>query len=693
MLTQALLALALAAARPFGPDDLVALPRVSAPAISPDGTRAAYTIGRPAPGGDKLRSALWLATALDRSTWNKAGLPAPRQLTSGEERVSAPRFAPDGRHLAFVSDRATPPQVFMLDLVAGGEALKVTSLPGGVSDFLFTPDGKALLVTSDIHPECGGDADCHARVEEELRGRPHVATRLLFRHWKEWRERIRSHLFRVPLDGGPALDLTPGERDVPPVQRGTVDDLAVSPDGKTVYFVAVTDPVEAISTNADVYAVPAGGGEARRITSGPGWDGIPRPSPDGRQLAWLSMARAGYEADRLRIMVAAADGSGAREVAPELDLPASDLTWAKGGRALRFLALERGVHRLFEVDVRSGRVTALAHGAGAPGTARNVESICWSADGERAVALLDGLLDPPELARLGADAKGNLQWSRVTAHAADALADVPRPTVHELAAKAKDGTALHGFLLLPPGAKAGERLPGLLLVHGGPQGAWTDGWTFRWNAMLYAAQGYAVVLPNPRGSTGYGQAFTDAVSRDWGGAPYEDVLALLDAAVEAGAVDGERTCAAGASYGGYMVNWLNATTTRFRCLVAHASIFDLRMAYYTTEELWFPEWEQGGTPFGAPEAYERFSPSRLAGRMRTPTLVTHGEQDYRCTVDQAYATFTALQRQGVPSKLVIFPDEGHWILRPKNSKAFYDVVLAWLGDHLGPRRTATTSAP
>jgi dipeptidyl aminopeptidase/acylaminoacyl peptidase len=247
--------------------------------------------------------------------------------------------------------------------------------------------------------------------------------------------------------------------------------------------------------------------------------------------------------------------------------------------------------------------------------------------------------------------------------------------------------------MLPPGAKSGERLPGLVLVHGGPQGAWTDGWTFRWNAMLYASQGYAVVMPNPRGSTGFGQAYTDAVRERWGAEPYEDVLAVVDAAIESGAVDGARTCAAGASYGGYMVNWINANTTRFRCLVAHAGLFDLRMAYYTTEELWFPEWDHGGVPWERPEAYDRWSPSRLAGRMRTPTLVTHGELDYRCTVDQGYATYTALQRQGVPSKLVIFPDEGHWIQRPKNSKVFYDVVLAWLDGHLGQRRAETANAP
>jgi len=683
MLTSALLALALLAPRPFGPDDLVALPRVASPAISPDGKRVAYTVARPVQGGEKLLSALYL--------WDGG---APRKLTSREERVSSPRFAPDGKRIAFVSDRAGTPQAFVLDLAAGGEAAQATALATGVNDLLWTPDGRALLATSDVYPECGVDAACTARIEAEPKGKPRSTTRLLYRHWTEWRERVRSHLLKVPLDGGPVVDLTPGDRDVPPYHRGAIDDVAVSPDGRTVYFVAVSDPVEAISTNGDVYAVPLAGGEARRITTGAGWDGLPRPSPDGRQLAWLSMARAGYEADRLRIMVAAPDGSGAREVAPALDLSAGDLNWAKGGRALRFTALRGGVHVLLEVDVRTGKVTEPARTV--PGRSpANVTSPAYSADGERVVALVDSLVAAPEVARLADDAKesGVLRWRTLTAYAADALAGFPRPTVRELSAKAKDGTALHGYLMLPPGAKAGERLRGLVLVHGGPQGAWVDGWTFRWNALLYASQGYAVVMPNPRGSTGYGQAYTDAVRERWGGEPYEDVLAVVDAAIESGAVDGARTCAAGASYGGYMVNWINANTTRFRCLVAHAGLFDLRMAYYTTEELWFPEWEQGGVPWERPEAYERWSPSRLAGKMRTPTLVTHGELDYRCTVDQAYATYTALQRQGVSSKLVIFPDEGHWIQRPKNSKVFYDVVLAWLEGHLGPRRAETATAP
>jgi dipeptidyl aminopeptidase/acylaminoacyl peptidase len=266
--------------------------------------------------------------------------------------------------------------------------------------------------------------------------------------------------------------------------------------------------------------------------------------------------------------------------------------------------------------------------------------------------------------------------------------------VRRLAAVSRDGTKVPGWLVLPPGRRPGERLPAVVLVHGGPQGAWDHAWTWRWNVMAFAAQGWAVVLPNPRGSTGYGQAHVDAISRAWGAA-YEDVMASLDAAIAAGDVDGARTCAAGGSYGGFMVNYINGQTDRFRCLVAHAGLFDLASSWGTTDELWFPEWDVGGggPPWERPEAYARFSPDRFAGRWKTPTLVSHGELDYRCTVDQAYAAFTALQRGGIDSKLLVFPDEGHWIQRPKNSKVFYDVVFGWLADHLGTAADATAKAP
>jgi dipeptidyl aminopeptidase/acylaminoacyl peptidase len=684
MLTSALLALALAAGdapRTFSVDDLLSLARVESPAVSPDGSRVAFTVARAAPGGDKLVSGLWIAPGTGGE---------PRRLTSyADERVSAPRFSPDGKKLAFLSNRGGTTQAWVLDL-SGGEATRATSLPGGASAVLWTPDGASLLVAVDVDPRCGADAACNERSEAAAKDRPHVATRLLHRHWNAWRERVRTHVLRVPLDGGAAVDLTPGDRDAPPYARGGEKDLAVSPDGRTLYFVAVSDPVEATSTNADVYAVPLEGGEPRRVTSGPGWDGSPRPSPDGARLAWLSQPRAGFESDRFHVMVADAEGGGARDLTAAFDLSAEDLHWVRGGKALRFTASTEGSTALYEVDLRSGRVERVTD----PAFAAHASGLSASSDGAVLAAVVDSMTDPPELGLLRRRGKGaGLEFVAVTSFARSALRGVPRPEVRPLSAVSADGTRVPGWLVLPPRRRAGERLPAVVLVHGGPQGNWGHAWTWRWNAMAFAAQGWAVVLPNPRGSTGWGQAYVDAISRRWGAA-YDDVAAVLDAAIAAGDVDGGRTCAAGASFGGFLVHYMNGQTDRFRCLVAHAALFDLADAWATTDELWFPEWDiGGGPPWERPEEWERFSPSRSVARWKTPTLVSHGELDYRCTVDQGYAAFTALQRRGIRSKLLVFPDEGHWILRPKNSKVFYDVVFGWLGDHLGTAAGASAKAP
>jgi dipeptidyl aminopeptidase/acylaminoacyl peptidase len=681
MPTLAVVALALAAAQgagaPFGADDLLALDRVSSPAMSPDGSRVAFVVSRPALGGDRLASSLWVVAASGGE---------PHRLTRADERVSGPAFSPDGKRVAFVSDRGGgEPQAWVIDL-AGGEALQASALPTGADAVLWTPDGKALLVLSDVDPACGADARCAERAQLEAKGKPHATGRLLFRHWNAWRDRVRSHVLRVPLDGGAPIDLTPGDRDVPPAERGSRRDLAVSAETGLLYFVAVSDAVEATSTNADVYAVPLAGGEARRITSGPGWDGSPRPSPDGKLLAWLSQPRAGYESDRFHVMVAGADGGSPRDLTASSDLSADELYWADRGRAIRFLALSAGVHRLYEVEVATGKVRALT-------PSRNLSSISATPDGRVAAALVDSLTSPPEVALVDRAYGGGVTASPRTSFAATAMARFALGTPRRLDATGKDGQAIHGWIVTPPGHRPGERHPAVVLVHGGPQGAWTDGWSWRWNPMVYAARGFTVVMPNPRGSTGYGQAYTDAVRENWGGTPFDDVMALTDAAIASGDADGGRMCAAGASYGGYMVNWINGHTDRFRCLVVHAGPFDLEMSYYDTEELWFPEWEMGGPPYERPEAYARWSPHRFVSAWKTPTLVSHGELDYRVTLTQGLGTFTALQRRGVESRLLVFPDEGHWIAKPKNAKAFHDVVLGWLSEHLAAASPQASKAP
>jgi dipeptidyl aminopeptidase/acylaminoacyl peptidase len=683
-----LLSAALAAAPERGPftiEELLKIERVSAPATSPDGSQVAFVVARASPDGKKMLSALWVSRT-STSTGNPRGVKAlakgappreARQLTFGaNERVSSPRFSPDGRRLAFVSNREGADQAFVLDL-AGGDARRATSLSTGVNELLWTPDGTALLVTSDVDPKCGADDACNAKAEEAAEGAPKQSDRLLYRHWNAWRDRVRSHVLRVPLDGGEVVDLTPGDRDVPPVQRGDAGDLAVSADGKTVYFVAVTDRVEATSTNGDVYAVPVTGGAARQITSGKGWDGKPRPSPDGKRLAWLSQPRAGYESDRYHVMVANADGSGARDLTPKTELSADDLFWAANGEVLRFTALEKGRHGLYEVEVATGKLRAIA-------TDRNVVTLAPSKDGSVVAATVDSLTAPPEIAVLGrVDVKEpRVGFVPLTAFGAKVMSKVAVGTPRHVEAKGKDGATIHGWIVTPPGHREGERHPTVVLVHGGPQGAWNDAWTFRWNAMIYAARGWTVVMPNPRGSSGYGQDYQDAVRDNWGGTPYDDVMAFTDAAIAAGAADGERMCAAGASYGGYLIYWMNGQTDRFDCFVSHAGNFHMEMAYYDTEELWFPEWEHLGTPWERPDAYARWSPHRFVQNWKTPTLVTHGELDYRVNVAQGLSAYTALQRRGIPSKLLVFPDEGHWIAKPKNASVFHDVVLAWLAEHL-----------
>jgi dipeptidyl aminopeptidase/acylaminoacyl peptidase len=665
MIPGAALALALAASQPFSTEDLLALPRVSSPAISPDGATVLFTVSRPNRTEDALTSALF-------SVPSSGGRPR-RLLPEGMDAYS-PRFSPDGRSIAFVGVAQGDAQAWVLGPT--GRARKVTALHAGVDALAWTPDGRALLVVSDVDPACGADAPCNARAAKAASARPRVATRLLFRHWSSWRERVRSHVLLVPLAGGAPVDLTPGDRDAPPWMRGGIGDLAVSPDGRTLYFTAVSDAVEAASTNADLYAVPLEGGAARRLTSGPGWDGSPRPSPDGERLAWRAQLRAGAESDRYRIFIAATDGTGARDLTPGIDLSVEELYWVDGGRALRFIAQQAGRRRLFELEPGSGAVRPLTGEL-------HLADLAASPDGRFAAAVVSSFTSPPEVALLEpASGPEPLSPRRLTSLTGDAMARVGLGSVRPFEARAKDGTRIPGWIVTPPGHRPGERHPAVLLLHGGPEDAWLDEWHWRWNAMLWSAQGFTLVMPNPRGSTGYGQPFVDAVRNDWNGAPFDDVMAFLDAAVAAGEVDDTRVCAAGASYGGYLAHVMNGRTDRFRCLISHASLFDVELAWYGTDELWFPEWEFG-LPWSSPESYARASPRRTVERWRTPSLVTHGELDYRVSVGQALGAFAALQRLRVESRLVVFPDEGHWIQKPRNARAFHEEAFGWLRRFLG----------
>jgi dipeptidyl aminopeptidase/acylaminoacyl peptidase len=664
MTTSLLLSLTLLAGpekRPLRIDDLLALPRPGAPVVSPDGRRVAFTVARGRADGSGSDAALWLLE-----------LPggAPRPLTFGKEVASSPSFSPDGRRLAFLSTRSGKPQPWLLDL-DGGEAAPVAGLAGTPSELRFTPDGQGLLVLSDVDPACGADAACNEARDRAQETRPHVATRLLYRHWSEWRERLRTHVLRLPLGGGPAQDLTPGDRDAPPFDRGELRDVAVSGDGRDLLFTAVSDPVEAVSTNGDLYAAPLAGGPARRLTTGPGFDRAPLPSPGGRRLAWRSQAEAGYESDRWRLLLAGPDAANPRDLTAGTELSGSELWWSGPDRLL-FTAEEDAATAVYQVDVQGGAPRRLHRGG-------HLAQLSASADGRVVVGLYDTLDHPTELALVE---PGGLRV--ITRFAAEVMEQVVLGQVSRTTARSRDGTPVPGFVITPPGHQPGQRHPGVVLVHGGPESSWDDSWHPRWNAQLWAANGWTVIIPNFRGSPGYGMAYQRAIRGDWGGGPYEDTMAFTDAAVASGVADGERLCAAGASFGGYLVNWINGQTGRFRCLVTHAGDFNLEAAYYDTEELWFPEWHMGGTPAERAEAYLRWSPHRFAGRFRTPTLVTHGELDYRVNVAQGLSTFTALQRQGVPSRLLVFPDEDHQLKKPRNLRVFHEEAFGWVRAHIDP---------
>ena len=664
-ITAVLLALpALAETRPFTPDELLQTRRLDDVQVAPDGKRLAFTVRQKRLDENRDARDVWVMDL-------PAG--APRQFTRDGHSDHA-RFSPDGKHLLVTSDRINGEgQLFLYDLDAGGDGRKLTSLHNGASDGVFSPDGRLIGFVSEVNPACAGnfeaaEACLKKRAEDRTKSklRAHVTDRLLFRHWNEWRENKRSHVFVMTVDGGTPRDLTPGDADWPTFRLGGAVDLTFSRDGRFVYVSHKVADGEAWKTNSDIYAVPTEGGPARPVTDNPGDDAGPVVSPDGQWLAWKAQAQPGSEGDdwKLRVM-----NLGSGKVVPlALDGEPGTVRWRPDSSGL---VVEVDHHaRIYLQNVfLDGKVTAAGEepaggdfGVAPDGTIYTVVS---------------GLVKPPELFRLPPG--GKLQ--RISNFNTEQYAGLALGTLDEQWVTGSDGAKIHSLIVKPAGLAKGARAPLLVLIHGGPQGAWEDQWSMRWNAAAFAARGYVVVMPNPRGSSTYDSKLKEQVSKDWGGLAYEDILRSVDAAEQRPDVEQGRTCAAGASYGGYMVNWIAGHTDRFRCLVSHAGVFDLVSEYGSTEELWFPEWEFAGAYWDNPEHYRKFSPSSYVKAFKTPTLVTMGELDFRVPMEQPFGMFTALQRRGVESRLLDFPDEGHWINKPRNSQLWYRTVLDWIDAH------------
>ncbi len=659
-------------------DDLLAVKGVADPQLSPDGSMVVYAVSEIDRSTDKTNSSLWLVSASGGE---------PKRLTTTPGTNNHPRWSPDGKTIAFVSSRGGSAQVWLLP-VDGGEPHQLTKLPIDVSGPIWSPKGDKIAFTAEVYPHQTPEQTAAKDKEKEgAKSKVRAYDRLMIRHWNAWDEGKRSHLFAADAHTGEAKDLTPKlEVNTPPAPFGGSSDYAWSPDGKELAFTAEPAHEAAWSTNTDIWIVPADGGEPKNLTEAhKGADGQPAYSPDGKWLAYVSQARAGFESDQWVLKVLCRATRTSYELTKSLDRPVQSLAWARRPAEIIAIIDDMGTEPIASIEfsvIGDGEsLTAIA-----PSqfprlvTGATQSAVQFNPKAGRMVFTRHDAATPAEVYIANGGSSGPTQ---VTHHNAPLLAQLDLPKLEGFAFKGADGDEVHGWVMKPPGCEPGKKYPVVVLIHGGPQGAWHDEWHNRWNYQMFAAPGYALVAINPRGSTGYGQKFTDQISQDWTGKVYDDLMKGLDHALKTYPfLDESRMAALGGSYGGFMVNWIAGHNDRFKALISHAGVFDLTSEYGTTEELWFPEWEFGGPPWEKPEHHRERSPSTYAANFKTPTLVIHGALDFRVPDAQGLGMFTSLQRRGVPSRFVWFPDEGHWIAKPANRVVWWNEVHAWLEKYL-----------
>ena len=653
-------------------DDLLACQRLKDPQFSPDGKWIAFSVETMNEAENKGHKDIWIV----RPDGTKL-----QKFTDHETSSSNPRWSPDGR-LAFLSARSGPTQIWIKN-VDGGEPVQLTDHYTGVSDFIWSPDGKQIAFVTRVFPDCS-DQKCieeRDKAAENSEVKARVYEDLMFRHWDSWWDHKRDHIFVMTVADRRMVDVTPGDYDAPPIALG--EGFCFSKDSKQIYFTSNHDAVVATSTNNDIFVVPVGGGEAQLVTKKceirdfKGNDSQPRISPEGKTLAFLSMRRAGFEADKASLFLLNLETGKFSSPTANWDRSIADYQWLPDGKDILVRVDEGGRLRIYKLNSKTGDRKALVEQG-----CSNYISV--SPNGKTVAYLNQNYNTPYEL--FVADLKTG-KANQITHFNDDLFAQIEMSRAEDFWFEGAGKTKIHGFIIRPPFFDASKKYPMVFMVHGGPQGAWQDEWHYRWNPQMWAAQGYVLVMINPRGSTGYGQKLTDEISKDWGGKVFQDLIAGQKYVIQNFPfIDSKRLAAVGASYGGYMMNWMEGHMDDFaypfQTLINHDGSFNLYAEYLTTEELWFPEWENDGPYWEDDEFYRKWSPHQFVKNFKTPMLVIHGEQDMRLDFSEGLMVFTALRRVGVPAKLVLFPDEGHWVLKPQNSRFWHETVFDWLARYL-----------
>jgi dipeptidyl aminopeptidase/acylaminoacyl peptidase len=663
------------AARPMTATDMHSMHRLGAPTVSPSGDMAAFTISETDWTKNKRVNTLYF---LDLTV--KGAQPRP---VSGAARGHDPVFGPDGS-LWFLMPVKDQDQLFRM--VSGGAAEQVSNFKGDIGGFRLAPSGDRVVVWADRDLRCA-DLNCAGLPAKPKTGTGRTYDQLFVRHWDTWAEPgVKSRLFGFAVAGGKltgnGVPLTASlVGDTPSKPFGGAEEIAFSPDGRTVYFaLREAGRIEALSTNLDIFQVPSDGSAApvNLTDANDATDNLPTVSPDGRTLAYFAMARPGYEADRQVLQLRDLATGQTRGITQNFDRSVDSIEWSPDGRSLFVTAGDTLEEPVFRVDAATGKVTRLT----ADGHFGNVRAL----PGGAVLATMNSIAAPDDLYRID-----GTRVTKLTDVNRALLSQLDPITFQKFSFKGANGDTVWGWTLKPV---MNRTLPIAFLVHGGPQGSFSNSWSYRWNPRVFISPGYAAVSVDFHGSTGYGQAFTDAIHQNWGGWPLEDLQkGLAYATAHDPQLDAANACALGGSYGGYMMNWIEGMwPDRFKCIVQHDGVFDARAMAYETEELWFDEWEHGGHPYyEAPEEFEKWNPVNHVTAWKTPQLVITSENDFRIPYTQGLAAFTALQRRNIPSRLLIFPDENHWVLKPKNSVQWYDEVFGWMGRWIGGG--APVSAP